>query len=120
MSDKSKKNFLTPTQCAEQFRLYAASNPSADSQHSLRFCADFLDEFCKQDAQSSLAAPTLLDDVELALTKINEARGYFLIGKIASGKNMLGDGKAMLEEIIQRRETTSSNDQAQRPTGCDR
>ena len=26
--------------------MYARSNPSADSQHSLRFCADFLREFC--------------------------------------------------------------------------
>lgn len=50
-----------------------------------------------------------LEDLERALTKINEAEGYLLLGKIASGKNMLGDGKAILEEILER-ESKSSND----------
>lgn len=40
------KTVLTVKQCAEQFRMYAQSHPSPDSQHSLRFCADFLEEFC--------------------------------------------------------------------------
>ena len=51
----------------------------------------------------------LLEDVERALTKINEAEGYFLLGKIASGKNMLGDGKSILEKVVERW-PTSSND----------
>ncbi len=45
-SSAARKNFLTPQQCAEQFEMYAQSNPSKDSQHSLRFCANFLREFC--------------------------------------------------------------------------
>lgn len=36
---------LTVEQCAQQFELYAKCNPSPDSQHSLRFCANFLREF---------------------------------------------------------------------------
>ena len=39
---------LTPKQCAEQFRMYAAANPSADSRFSMNFCAKFLDDFCTQ------------------------------------------------------------------------
>lgn len=39
---------LTPKQCAEQFRMYAQSHPSKDSKHSLNFCADFLDNYCKE------------------------------------------------------------------------
>lgn len=65
-------------------------------------------------AEGSFAAPPLLEDVERALTKINEAEGCFLLGKIVSGKNMLRDGKAILEEVVERW-PTSSNDQAQRP-----
>jgi hypothetical protein len=42
------RNFLTPEECAQQFELYALSHPSKDSQHSLKFCADFLREFCVQ------------------------------------------------------------------------
>ena len=50
----------------------------------------------------------LLEGVERALTKINEAEGYFLLGKIASGKNMLGDGKAILEKVVERWPTSSN------------
>lgn len=44
----ARRNFLTAKQCAEQFRMYANTNPSKDSRFSLNFCADFLDEFCAQ------------------------------------------------------------------------
>jgi len=58
-------------------------------------------------AESSFAPATLLEGVERALTKINEAEGYLLLGKIASGKNMLGDGKAILEKVVERWPTSS-------------
>ena len=48
----SEKNNLTPKECAEQFRWYAETHPSKDSQHSLRFCAIFLDEYCIQIEKS--------------------------------------------------------------------
>jgi len=72
------------------------------------------------EAKPDCAPLGLLEDVERALTKINEAEGYFLLGKIASGKNMLGDGKAILEEAVERW-TTSSNDKSShaRPTTHD-
>lgn len=38
---------LTVEQCAEQFEMYAKSNPSKDSQHQLRFCAKFIRDFCR-------------------------------------------------------------------------
>ena len=44
----ARKKFMTPEQCAQQFELYAKNHPSKDSAHSLRFCADFLREFCIQ------------------------------------------------------------------------
>lgn len=40
------KTILTPKQCAEQFEMYAKSNPNTESVHQLKFCADFLKEFC--------------------------------------------------------------------------
>lgn len=43
---------LTPTQCAAQFRLYADMNQDRSAQHTLRFCADFLDEFCPSEVES--------------------------------------------------------------------
>lgn len=39
---------LTIEECAKQFELYAKSHSSPDSQHSLRFCANFLRKFCSQ------------------------------------------------------------------------
>lgn len=42
------KTSLTVKECAEQFRFYAETNPSPDSQYSLRFCANFLEEFCNK------------------------------------------------------------------------
>jgi hypothetical protein len=47
-TDPTNRNFLTPGQCAQQFEMYAQTNPSKDSQHSLRFCAKFIREFCIQ------------------------------------------------------------------------
>lgn len=49
----SEKTNLTVEQCAQQFELYAKSNPSSDSQHSLKFCAKFLREFCKQSSDTT-------------------------------------------------------------------
>jgi hypothetical protein len=66
-------------------------------------------QFLKTKSVVPIGSNGWLDDVERALTKINEAEGYFLLGRIASGKNMLGDGKAMLEKLIEGRESTSSN-----------
>lgn len=58
---KARVNFLTPKQCAEQFRLYAQSHPNEGSKHSLGFCANFLDEFCIQALE---ADKTRLDWLE--------------------------------------------------------
>jgi hypothetical protein len=41
-------NFMTPKECAEQFRFYAQSHPDPEAVHQLNFCADFLDEMCIQ------------------------------------------------------------------------
>lgn len=46
VAGSAARNFMTPEQCAQQFEMYAESHPSADSEHSLRFCANFLREFC--------------------------------------------------------------------------
>lgn len=40
------RRFMSVSDCADQFDFYAESNPSKDSQRSLRFCAKFLREFC--------------------------------------------------------------------------
>lgn len=56
---------LTVEQCAQQFELYAESNPSSDSQHSLRFCAKFLREFCHPSK-----SPSLITSLCEALNKI--------------------------------------------------
>ncbi len=42
----ARVNFMTPEQCSQQFEMYAKSHPSADSAHSLRFCAQFLRDYC--------------------------------------------------------------------------
>lgn len=47
-TEAAPRNLMTPEQCAQQFEMYAESNPSPDSRHSLRFCAKFLREFCIQ------------------------------------------------------------------------
>lgn len=41
-----------------------------------------------------------LDDLESAYRILDEAVGYFIRGKISSGKNMLGDGMLRLKEIM--------------------
>ena len=45
-------NKLTVDECIQQFRMYAKSNANApEKQHSLNFCADFLQKFCKDVSQ---------------------------------------------------------------------
>jgi hypothetical protein len=62
---------------------------------------------CK--GKSPLAAPALLAVVEGALTIINEAEGCFILGKICNGKALLGEGKAMLEKLVEGYESTPAN-----------
>lgn len=52
------KVVLTPKQCADQFRMYAGANECSSSKHQLKFCADFLDEFCT----GKVVTPELADD----------------------------------------------------------
>lgn len=46
------KNFLTPEECAEQFRNYAkcldGNELQKERKFALEFCAEFLDKFCIQ------------------------------------------------------------------------
>lgn len=67
---------LTVEQCAAQFELYAKSHPSPDSQHSLRFCANFLREFCKR-ATVEGEQPDL-DAIE---ARVDQARTRFVVNK---------------------------------------
>jgi hypothetical protein len=46
---------LTPEQCAQQFELYASSNPDPERAHAYQHCADFLRKFCKQNAEAQAA-----------------------------------------------------------------
>lgn len=73
-SDCAPKNFMTPEQCAEQFEMYAQSNPSTDSKHSLRFCAKFLREFCKQEDERELTS------AKAEIARLNSHEGDLVIG----------------------------------------
>ena len=51
-------NKLTVDECIQQFRMYAESNTNAPGKkHSMNFCADFLQKFCK-DASQQAVRPT--------------------------------------------------------------
>jgi hypothetical protein len=47
-TESVRYNLLTPEQCAQQFEFLAQGNRSLDDRHSLRYCAQFLREFCIQ------------------------------------------------------------------------
>lgn len=64
-----RNNFLTPKQCAEQFRRYAQSHPNEGSKHSLGFCANFLDEFCIQSPEADTKRLDWLERIEQERTK---------------------------------------------------
>lgn len=58
---------------------------------------------------SELAPPSCSATLESAVVKINEAEGALILGKIARGKELLAQGKRILEHLLEQPSGSSQN-----------